>query len=715
MRHLIDYVVGTVLPQCREADKVGSTVKAFMTAELPHELIELLEKIVLHGTDFAQNDNLQNLLILTAIKADTSRVMDYIHRLDNYHGMEIANIAVNSELYEEALAIFMKFNYPEDATKVMLDHLHDLTRAQEYAAKMNLPPVWGLVARAQMKSSPPLVKEAIGSFIKANDAADYLTVCQTAEREDKLAELVPFLHMARKSIKEAFIDNSLIYAYARSEQLADLEDFINSNSVGKLQHVGERCYDEGLYKAAKIIFTAIPAYGKLAEALVKLNEFSAAVDSARKAKSPQSWRRVMISCLDSKEYRLAQMCGLGLIVSPDDLEEVVHMYETRGHFTELIQLLESGTALDRAHMGIFTELGVQYAKHSPKKVLDYLQVNKGRINIRKMLQACDMCRLWPEVVYLYSSGEEYDSAIATMMEHPAAWDHSKMKELVAKVSNTEYIYRAANFYISSHPMHLVDLLKVVKGRLDNARVVADIGKRKQLPLIREYLEEVQEGNVKQVNNALNNLYVEEGLEEKLRDSINNFDAFDQLGLAQTLEKHESLEFRRIAAAIYRNNERWSQSVNLSKEDKLYKDAMETTAQSGDSELAEELLRFFVKMENKECFAACLYHCFSLIQPDVVMELAWQCNLMNLAMPFMIQTMRSLNDRVTELETTNRDMEEKIANQPEAAPAAGAAMMEQPDGSVYYDTGMARQFATIIATANQADGGYNAYNYYGQYQ
>lgn len=41
-----------------------------MSADMPNELIELLEKIVLDSknSEFAENRNLQNLLILTAIK-----------------------------------------------------------------------------------------------------------------------------------------------------------------------------------------------------------------------------------------------------------------------------------------------------------------------------------------------------------------------------------------------------------------------------------------------------------------------------------------------------------------------------------------------------------------------------------------------------------------------------------------------------------------------
>jgi len=37
-----------------------------------------------------------------------------------------------------------------------------------------------------------------------------------------------------------------------------------------------------------------------------------------------------------------------------------------------------------------------------------------------------------------------------------------------------------------------------------------------------------------------------------------------------LEKHELIEFRRIAAYLYKGNNRWKQSVELCKKDLLYK-------------------------------------------------------------------------------------------------------------------------------------------------
>lgn len=61
-----------------------------------------------------------------------------------------------------------------------------------------------------------------------------------------------------------------------------------------------------------------------------------------------------------------------------------------------------------------------------------------------------------------------------------------------------------------------------------------------------------------------------------------------------IEKHELLEMRRVAAYIYKKAGRWKQSIALSKKDNLYKDAMETASQSGDRELAEELLVYFIE-------------------------------------------------------------------------------------------------------------------------
>ena len=48
-------VVHTALSETQDAEDVSVTVKAFMTADLPYELIELLEKIVLDSLVFSDH------------------------------------------------------------------------------------------------------------------------------------------------------------------------------------------------------------------------------------------------------------------------------------------------------------------------------------------------------------------------------------------------------------------------------------------------------------------------------------------------------------------------------------------------------------------------------------------------------------------------------------------------------------------------------------
>jgi len=51
--------------------------------------------------------------------------------------------------------------------------------------------------------------------------------------------------------------------------------------------------------------------------------------------------------VDNEEFRLAQMCGLHIVVHADELEELINYYQDRGYFEELIALLEA--ALGECH------------------------------------------------------------------------------------------------------------------------------------------------------------------------------------------------------------------------------------------------------------------------------------------------------------------------------------------------------------------------------
>uniref|UniRef100_A0A0N5AMW6 Clathrin heavy chain n=1 Tax=Syphacia muris TaxID=451379 RepID=A0A0N5AMW6_9BILA len=657
-RQLIDQVVQTALSETQDPEDISATVKAFMAADLPNELIELLEKIVLDNSAFSEHRNLQNLLILTAIKADRSRVMEYVQKLDSYDAPDIANIAISNQLYEEAFAIFKKFDVNTSAINVLIDNVVNLDRAYEFAERCNEPGVWASLAKAQLKEG--LVKESVDSFIKANDPTAYMEVVNKCSETGSWEDLVRYLQMARKKSRESFIETELVYAYAKTNRLTDLEEFISGPNHAQIQQVGDRCFEDGMFEAAKILFNNISNFAKLAVTLVRLGEYQGAVDAARKANSTKTWKQVCFACVDNEEFRLAQMCGLHIVVHADELEELNNYYQERGYFEELIGLLEAALGLERAHMGMFTELAILYSKYKPEKMREHLELFWSRVNIPKVLRAAEHAHLWSELVFLYDKYEEYDNAVQTMMQHPTeAWREQHFKEIITKVANIELYYKAMQFYLDYKPLLLNELLIVLTPRLDHSRTVSFFTRLNQLPLVEPYLRQVQTQNNKSLNEALNQMLIEEEDYVGLKTSIDAYDNFDNIALAQQLEKHELLEFRKISAYLFKGNNRWKQSVELCKKDKLYKDAMEYAAESRQAEIAEELLAYFLDNKLHDCFAASLYQMYDLLHPDVILELAWKHHIMDFAMPYMIQVFRDYHTRINRLESAEAERKQEV--------------------------------------------------------
>lgn len=134
-----------------------------MSADLPLELIELLEKIVIEPSPFSDNRNLQNLLLLTSIRADKGKVVGYINKLENYDSGEIAKIATDHGLFEEAFTIYKKYDQHVMAMNVLVEHVVSIDRGLEYATKVNKPDVWSRLGKAQLDGLR--IKDAIGKLI----------------------------------------------------------------------------------------------------------------------------------------------------------------------------------------------------------------------------------------------------------------------------------------------------------------------------------------------------------------------------------------------------------------------------------------------------------------------------------------------------------------------------------------------------------------------
>ncbi|KAJ7111156.1 armadillo-type protein [Mycena crocata] len=250
------------------------------------------------------------------------------------------------------------------------------------SASFHINSVWSRLAKAQLDGLR--VKDSIDSYIKAEDASNFMEVIEISTHAGKQDDLVRFLQMACKSLREPKIDTELAYAYAKTDRLHDMEDFLGMTNVADILEVGEKCFNDELYQAAKLLFASISNWARLATTLIYLGENQAAVDSARKAGNTQVWKQVHAACIEKSEFTLEEICGLNIIVHAEELSALVQLYERRGHFEEVIALSKAGLGLERAHMDIFTEMAILLSKYQPGKLMEHLKVYVSRINIPKV-------------------------------------------------------------------------------------------------------------------------------------------------------------------------------------------------------------------------------------------------------------------------------------------------------------------------------------------
>lgn len=60
--------------------------------------------------------------------------------------------------------------------------------------------------------------------------------------------------MAREVKKERSIDSNLIFAYACTSRLGDLEVLVTSPNVANIQDAGDRCFEAEHFEAARILY-----------------------------------------------------------------------------------------------------------------------------------------------------------------------------------------------------------------------------------------------------------------------------------------------------------------------------------------------------------------------------------------------------------------------------------------------------------------------------
>ncbi|CAD6970042.1 unnamed protein product, partial [Tilletia controversa] len=136
------------------------------------------------------------------------------------------------------------------------------------------------------------------------------------------------------------------------------EEFLSMTNVADILSVGEKCFNDELYEAAKVLFSSISNYARLATTFLYLNQWDEAVSAARKAGNTSVWRQVLKATLSRREFKLAEVAGLAIVPQAELLDDVVKDYHRAGAFDELVALLENSLGMERAHKALFTQTAI---------------------------------------------------------------------------------------------------------------------------------------------------------------------------------------------------------------------------------------------------------------------------------------------------------------------------------------------------------------------
>lgn len=93
--------------------------------------------------------------------------------------------------------------------QVLIEQVKDLERAYEFAERCNEPGVWSQLAKAQLQQG--LVKEAIDSYIKADDPSAYMDVVATATQEQSWEDLVRYLQVSFICVISTYFETKIRY------------------------------------------------------------------------------------------------------------------------------------------------------------------------------------------------------------------------------------------------------------------------------------------------------------------------------------------------------------------------------------------------------------------------------------------------------------------------------------------------------------------------
>ncbi|XP_053520931.1 clathrin heavy chain 2 [Artibeus jamaicensis] len=147
---------------------------------------------------------------------------------------------------------------------------------------------------------------------------------------------------------------------------------------------------------------------------------------------------------------------------------------------------------------------------------------------------------------------------------------------------------------------------------------------------------------------------------------------DNIALAQRLEKHQLIQFRRIAVYLYKGKNQWTRALLKTASSGM---PCSTLRSSGMASQRRGGCR-----GKWECFAASLFiHLPGPASPNVMLELAWRPSLVDLAMPCFTRVMREYLSKILMGMNETQPVEQSQQLAWTTGPAAGPAPAGFPCG------------------------------------
>eukprot|EP00834_Sanchytrium_tribonematis_P005493 NODE_336_length_9298_cov_0.577889.p1 type:complete len:1760 gc:universal NODE_336_length_9298_cov_0.577889:589-5868(+) len=739
LKQLVDQVKQS-LSESHEPEDVSTTVKAFMNANLQHELVELLDKLLLNDTPFTDNRNLQNLLILTAIQSDPQRVKQYINQLMNYDAPDVAQLCIDHNLLHEAYLIYDKYEQHPDALEILIRIAEDPQNEANQAnngqspinesfitnyvkSHSNIPQLWSILGLYQLNHIQ--ISNAIQSFLKSNDFTHSSQLIELAFTSHKYNELLPFLQAARSTIRDANMESDYLFCLCALNQLT--KEHL-TNSIANVESVGDKCLKyaqdaqtdndqtsaNNFYKSAQLLFTSINQYNKLTHVLLQLNDYSMAVECARKANSIETWMTVFQITLVNHQFKLAHLSGLQLVIYPDELDGVIELYEeeiskelikqsaTSSEFPasvneiiqSLISLLESSLSLERAHMSLYTSTALVYCKYHPQSLLNHFKLFMNKCNIPKCIQMTQQYALYSEYIYLCMHYDEYLNVLECMIDHVVSFEHSTFKDALQQSMSNHSLsqmmeIRIVQYYMDFHAHLLMDIMNIV----NMEHVLELFIHSDNTPLIMNELLELTSkqlsANKSVSNKSLNTLYqllVECEEVGSLKTLLNQLSSqqLNNLNL-QPLQDHELHAMKHLYIRCMGLLQHYSECIEYSIKYNYLSECIHWGVASHDAKLMKKCAQSFYTLKRRDCFIALLYLGYDDLELNIVNQMGWRYKWMDYSMPFVVKYQMALTSRIGELEKQVESLvKEKEKGEKEYV------VGQQPLMIAYQQTGMTQQ-------------------------